>query len=139
MTQNLLLDYQHPNQINIGDYIQSIAAKQFYPKIDNLIPRDQLSKIQTPSRAIINGFYRLNDNNHFSKHLYPLATSIHIANPREFESFAKTIEYWSTFGPIGCRDLQTKELLNKHGFEAYFSGCLTASIKLPPPKKKKIS
>lgn len=40
-------DYQNfgsyaPKEVNLGDYIQSLAAKQFLPRVDKTIDRDNL-------------------------------------------------------------------------------------------------
>ena len=39
-----LLTYRK-NESNIGDYIQSLAAKRFLPKVDVLVNREELNKI----------------------------------------------------------------------------------------------
>ena len=37
----------------------------------------------------------------------------------------KNLEYFKNQPPIGCRDQATVKLLQKHGIDAYFTGCLT--------------
>lgn len=129
-----LLTYHYPqNQsktTNLGDFIQSIAARQFYPNVDMLLDRDSQSSLAEEAKAIINGWYQLDDKFHYTSKIFPKATSIHISNGKDFKSFCKTIEHWSNFGPIGCRDEQTRLLLEKHGFDAWFSGCLTTTLGL---------
>ena len=50
-----LLSYETEN---IGDEIQSLAAKRFIPKIDLFIDRDKLNKIKSGKniKIILNGF-----------------------------------------------------------------------------------
>lgn len=129
---NALLSYHYPQYntrtCNIGDFIQSIAARQFYPQVDYFIDRDSISKIKYPTRSIINGWYKLDDRFHLSPLITPKTISIHISNPKEISNFSRTLEHWASFGPIGCRDEHTRALLEKHGFDAWFSGCLTTTL-----------
>ena len=46
-----------------------------------------------------------------------------------FKSIASHIDYFKSHEPIGCRDLHTVDLLQKNGVSAYFSGCLTLTLK----------
>ena len=41
------------------------------------------------------------------------------------------------YGPIGCRDLSTVNLLNENNIDNYFSGCLTLTIQKDKKIKKK--
>lgn len=131
-TRRALLTYRYPQYdagtANLGDFIQSLAARQFYPRVDCLLDRDAIAQISNPIKAIVNGWYRLDDEYHYSEFLHPKALSIHISNPKDFEKQAKTLEHWSEFGPIGCRDEKTADFIRSHGFKAYFSGCLTTTL-----------
>jgi hypothetical protein len=45
------------DEVNIGDYVQSLAAKQFLPKVDTLIERDSTADYQGDRvRVIMNGW-----------------------------------------------------------------------------------
>lgn len=131
-TRKALLTYRYlqyeASTANLGDFIQSLAARQFYPEVDCLLDRDSVAQISEPTKAIVNGWYQLDDEYHFSALLRPKALSIHISNPQDFEKQAKTLEQWSEFGSIGCRDEKTADLIRSHGFEAHFSGCLTTTL-----------
>lgn len=131
-TRKALLTYRYPQYdartANLGDFIQSLAAQQFYPKVDFLLDRDSVARISEPTQAIINGWYQLDDEYHYSEFLRPKALSIHISNPQDFKRQAKTLEQWSEFGSIGCRDEKTADLIRSYGFDAYFSGCLTTTL-----------
>ena len=39
-----------------------------------------------------------------------------------------TIEYLRTYGPIGCRDWTTVDLLLSAGVDAFFTGCVTTTV-----------
>ena len=119
-----------PGKVNIGDYIQSLAAKQFFPNSYNsiLIDRDNLGLYNGPKvKMIMNSWYYLNKNNKaFSNNIDPIFVSLHINNTN---SIAKeTVEYLKKHEPIGCRDYATSLALNKKGVNAYFSGCLTTTL-----------
>lgn len=119
-----------PNKVNIGDYIQSLAAKQFFPDSYNsiLIDRDKLGLYNGPKvKMIMNSWYFVNKNNKaFSDNIDPIFVSLHINNT---ESITKeTIEYLKKHEPIGCRDYATSVALAKKGVKAYFSGCLTTTL-----------
>lgn len=113
---------------NIGDYIQSIAARQFLPSFDEAIDRDLLAHYdREPVNAILNSWYFIqNGNKTFSDKINPLLIAIHINNTEKTDE--KTIEYFKKHEPIGCRDFHTMEFLNSKGVEAYFSGCLTTTL-----------
>ena len=121
---------------NLGDEIQSIAAKQFLPRIDYFINRDKMDelKIEDRVKAIFNGWFTHNPDEWPPKNrkIEPLFISFHISN--EYGSSAEkltspeAIRYYKRFQPIGCRDLHTLELLKNNGIDAYFSGCLTLTL-----------
>jgi hypothetical protein len=46
-----------------------------------------------------------------------------------------SINFYKKNQPIGCRDMHTTDLLNKLGVKAYFSGCLTLTLKRPDVPK----
>lgn len=130
MTYNTL-QYQKMGFINLGDYIQSIAAKQFLPKVDSFIPRDFMNLYSGDKvKMIMNGWYMNNPLNFPpSESIIPLQTSIHVNSDIVHEFFnEKTICYLKNTGPIGCRDLFTQKTMLSYGIDAYFSGCLTLTL-----------
>lgn len=57
--KNLIFSYEGFEQTNIGDYIQSLAAKQFIPKDKDItyVHRDYLNNIDSTSKVIMNGWF----------------------------------------------------------------------------------
>ncbi|MGH3516725.1 MAG: hypothetical protein ACRDQ7_04800 [Haloechinothrix sp.] len=58
--------------------------------------------------------------------LRPIFVSFH-CNKREMLTQA-AIDYLRRYGPVGCRDWTTVDLLLSIGVPAYFSGCLTTTV-----------
>jgi hypothetical protein len=120
---------------NIGDEIQSLAVKQLIDNVDYYIDREKLHQFKNNEtvKLIINGWYMGNPNNWPpSEDIIPLFISFHIshnANTNKIFFSKENISYFKKFEPIGCRDKQTKELLESHGVKAYFSGCATLTYK----------
>jgi hypothetical protein len=116
------------DEVNIGDYVQSLAAKQFLPKVDTLIERDSTADYQGDRvRVIMNGWWHIYKGNAVpSKQIDPRYVSIHITNPKEVPPEA--IEHFKQHEPIGCRDHATRDFLIGQGIDAYFSGCMTLTL-----------
>lgn len=128
-----LLIYNTDNDTyNIGDYIQSIAAKDYLPHIDELINRENLNNYQGDLiKTIMNGwFLHCLDNWPPSDKVIPLFISFHLS-PFAIEILNKdsNIEYFKKHEPIGCRDTYTYNLLTQKGIKAYISNCLTLTLK----------
>ena len=120
---------------NLGDEIQTLAAAQFLPGIDQYIDRDQMHSFDTDKRLhmIVNGYFL---NNLFPKKLLPnldlLFVAFHIAeNAKSLLAAPEMADYYRKFEPIGCRDTYTVELLKGIGVDAYFSGCMTLTMRNP--------
>jgi hypothetical protein len=129
---------------NLGDEIQSIAARQFLPSTDLLIDRDNWES----SGTSIAGKYKIILNGWFTHAperwppppiLDPLFVSFHITNeiyhlntsgltPAQELVTGESLAYLQRYQPIGARDLWTQKLLLQHGIQAYFSGCLTLAL-----------
>lgn len=129
-----LLEY---NTLNLGDYIQSIAANQFLPRVDLYLNRDMInqSDIVEDTKLILNGWFTHDPNGWPIRNdcIKPLFISFHISNEHgsslERLTNSESIEYYKKNEPIGCRDFSTLNLLKSKSIEAYFSGCLTLSLK----------
>lgn len=61
------------------------------------------------------------------ENVVPLMVSFHAATPDILMTDAG-VAYFKKHQPIGCRDKFTQTLMEKHGVQAYFSGCLTTTI-----------
>lgn len=129
------------NTSNLGDDVQTIAQMQFIPKGVKtiIVDREHLNKEKRRCNVIMNGWWMHNDKN-FPPHsnVNPLYIAFHIEKKGLVSP--KAIKHYKKREPIGCRDLHTTNLLKKKGVDAYFSGCLTLTLKNPftNPKRDKI-
>jgi hypothetical protein len=126
-----VLTYDFQDRFNVGDYIQSLAARQFLPRVDRYLGREELHQYSGPkTKVIMNGhFMRYPANWPPSPDVIPLFISLHI-NIRRAEGMLteKGVAYLKKHEPIGCRDLSTLQLLKDKGIEGYFSSCLTLTL-----------
>lgn len=125
---------------NIGDYIQSIAADQFMHATE-LVEREHLNEYcGEKMKVILNGWFMHRPANFPpSDDIVPLFVSFHL-RPCVAEAFLtdRTVSYLKAHGPIGCRDMNTVEILKSRGIPAYFSSCLTLTLgrTFPPTPKE---
>ena len=114
--------------VNIGDCIQSLAARQYFPSVERCIDRDRLGEYAgEPVNVIMNAWYRLwRRNMVFSSRINPLLVSVHINNTDAMTDEA--LDYFRRHEPVGCRDACTVDFLRSKGIKAYFSGCLTLTL-----------
>lgn len=131
----LIYDYYYngnclSNRANIGDYIQSLAALQYLPKNCKpyFIDRDSIQYYHGPKvKLIMNGWHSIKEGNKYvSTQIIPFFLSYHLAKSEHLSSLY--IENLKKFSPIGCRDLNTRDKLNKYGINSYFSSCLTTTL-----------
>jgi Polysaccharide pyruvyl transferase len=129
---------------NLGDEIQSIAAQQFLPSVDEYIDRDYLSEYRSfdgnPTALICNGWFSHRPENWPpSPDIVPLFISIHLTEivdessaglrPKELWLADGVADYFKRWSPVGARDLHTLNSLEEAGVDAYFSGCLSLTLK----------
>lgn len=128
----LLICHGRGDYKNIGDYIQSIAQEQFWTKIDILVEREKLNQIKCKKKIniIMNGWFMWFPETFCLKEcLNPLFVSFHIAPSIAEKLLTKdNIKQLKKYTPIGARDLETKNILEKKGISSYFSGCLTLTL-----------
>lgn len=140
MTKYGLLTYTTGN---LGDDIQSLAAKRFLPRVDYFLDRDRLNESQLPVdepvQVIMNGWYSHHPENFPPQlpQLKPLFLSVYIDEPVQplFSSEANQ-EFFKTNAPIGARSLATQEFFEGLGIPTYFSGCLTLTLEPEPTVSK---
>ena len=135
---------------NIGDEIQSIAAKRFLPRIDYYINRDNIDdtnfKANETVKLIMNGWYiepSLKDGSiHWppkNNAIDPLLTSVHVSflngSLKTFDT-AESRTFLQKHAPVGARDRATEQFLKTIGVPSFFSGCLTLTL-IPDKKIKK--
>ena len=119
---------------NLGDDIQSLAAKQFLPRIDVYIDRDYINNINCSNeemKLIMNGWFTHRPDIWLPPPcISPLFVSFHI-DPKAADilfSRKEVIEYFQNWEPIGCRDINTLSIFRMYNIKAYFSGCLTLTL-----------
>ena len=116
---------------NMGDYVQSIAAKQFVGDDAILLERDHLNEYDGEEVKLIMAAWWMHypENWPPSENIKPLFISFHIT-PDKAEAILtiKGVDYLKKYEPIGCRDKGTQQILQNKGIKAYFSGCLTLTL-----------
>lgn len=131
MKYGLLTYDENRRFFNVGDNIQSLAAKQFLPKVDRLLNRERLAEYNGEEiKLIMNGWFTHNINNWVpSESIDPIFVSFHMNNTAApFMLSEKGIAYLKKHEPIGCRDQFTANTLKEKGIDAYFTGCLTLTL-----------
>lgn len=133
--KNGLLVYQtnpDSNIFNIGDYIQSLAARQFLNKGEIVyLNRERLDLYdQDDVKLIMNGWFMHSPENWPpAKSIHPLFVAFHLNSSVKDKLLNDDgIRYFKMHQPIGCRDEYTASILNNKGIDAYFSGCLTLTL-----------
>lgn len=136
---------------NIGDEIQIIAANnllgEFGATISGEVDRERLSSYSGPKKKLLmNGWY-FHNSSYWppSKDIIPLITSFHLSdlpgeedgkNPRT-TILEKNNRKFITAQPIGARDIEVLRFFTRNNIPAYFSGCLTLTLKPRGIAKKK--
>lgn len=127
-----LLTYDEGKQVyNVGDNVQSLAARQFLPQVDEFINRERMADYRKgKTKIILNGWFTHNHSNWVpSDDIEPLFVSFHVNNTAApFMLNEKGVAYLKKHEPIGCRDQFTADTLRAKGIDAYFSGCLTLTL-----------
>ena len=120
------------SQINIGDYIQGLAARQFLPHVDEFIERERLKDYNGPNVKVIMNAWYMHHPEQFppSSQIEPLYVAVHINDmiKKDFSESGKLSAFSNSQQEIGCRDENTAEYLKLNGINAYFSGCLTLTL-----------
>lgn len=117
--------------INIGDYIQALAARQFIPQVDSYIEREHLKDYDGDNTNVIMNAYYMHDGSQWppSDKINPLFVAVHVNSLVREQMLAEDgIAYFKKYEPIGCRDKETERLLRQKGINAYFSGCMTLTL-----------
>jgi hypothetical protein len=133
---------------NIGDDVQVYAAAQFLPQIDVVMDREHIGEVESdePIAAVMNGWWLHRKWNWPPANcIRPLFVAFHYADfvrSQFYGKYVKTefltgpgLDYLKAWGPIGCRDINTQELLTDLGVEQYFSGCMTLTLPQMPRVK----
>lgn len=131
----------HKPTSNIGDDIQSIACEQHLPRVDYFIDREDIDQFNPVDdvAVIMAGWWMWKKFNWppcnkiiplFVGFHYQSFTQLNYWNTVSDEKYLGGIgrKYYEVYSPIGCRDIQTLELMQKHSIPAYFSGCITLTL-----------
>lgn len=128
---SLLVYEVSENAINIGDYVQSLAAKQFLDQPVQYLSREKLHQYEgSETRLIMNGWFMHEAKNWPpAQAIKPLFVAFHLnSSATELLNTDQSIAYFKTHEPIGCRDKYTVNLLQQHDIKAFFTGCLTLTL-----------
>jgi Polysaccharide pyruvyl transferase len=137
-----LLKYDFTNEgLNIGDYIQSLAAKQFLNDSNPiLISRESLHEYDGEEvKLIMNGWFLLKGENFPpSNKIKPLLISHHI-NTSVHSHFKRkeVIDFYKKNEPVGCRDHFTLKFLEGLGIKCHYTACLTLTLSNKYKSKEK--
>lgn len=123
--------------INIGDDIQSLAARAYLPSVSRYVDRESIAEFKSSmddetTRMIGNGWYAE------TAEAWPptddldlLPVSIHVSRDsfvRKAFVSSRSRDYLSSHGPVGARDTPTLRFFESAGIEAYLSQCLTLTL-----------
>lgn len=128
---------------NLGDNIQSLAARQYLPRVDSLINREEMADFQgVETKLILNGWFTHNPSRWIpAPSIKPLFVSFHINSSAADRILSEQgVAYLKKHAPIGCRDRHTVKILEAKGIPAHFTGCLTLTLSgyaNPAPKREK--
>ena len=137
----------HKTTLNLGDDIQTYAAARLLPRVDYYLTRECLDHFASedgePVAVPMNAWWLWSKWNWPpAECIYPLLVSMHIGERDIYASGSPMKREWldgiggdffRAYGPAGCRDAATVELLQSCGIDSYLSGCLT--LTLPQQKK----
>ncbi|HTS07800.1 MAG TPA: polysaccharide pyruvyl transferase family protein [Candidatus Eisenbacteria bacterium] len=128
--------FSYAYSTNVGDEIQTLAATQFLPRVDALIERDRLHWYRncSPIFVIFNGWFTRQPCWPPPDSILPLFVAFHAAKP-ELLVNKRDVDYFKRHEPIGCRSLATLEAFRRIGVDAYFSACLTLTLKPEPVER----
>lgn len=134
----------YSNTKNIGDDIQSYAASKLLPQVDYYIDREQMDIFRPlenePVNTIMNGWFMYNKLAWpVSPCINPLYISMHFW---KHDALGIGSDYLDEFGredlcahgPVGCRDTETRQMLEEKGIPTWLSGCVTMTLKPIYPK-----
>lgn len=126
---------------NLGNEIQSIASRQFLPKIDYFIDHEKIHLFKNSQKVkmIMNGWYLdCLDAWPPSEDIDPLLISMHfntsVNDTKNVILSPESKDFLSSYGPVGCRDIATLKMFQENDIDAYHSGCLTLTLQSSKPK-----
>jgi len=124
----------YADSINMGDEVQSVAARRLLPGVDYYIDRTGINQklSEEEIKLICNGWFTGNPEAWPpAENIIPLFISMHVTDSNKSKNLipsSKLSDYYKSFGPVGCRDLKTLALFKASGIDAYYSGDLTLTL-----------
>jgi hypothetical protein len=119
---------------NLGDDIQSLAAKMLLPRVDGSVSREKLKHPVAPGVLSMNGYFLGGVEWPPAPELVPIFFAFHVTPGSAAKVCSPDgIAYLKRHEPIGCRDRGTMELLQRHGVDAFYSKCVTLTL----PRRKR--
>lgn len=114
---------------NLGDDIQSLAAKKLLPRVDGGVSRERLKSPSARGVISMNGYFLGQCDWPPSPDLQPFFFAFHVTPGSAAKVCSQEgIAYLKQHEPIGCRDQGTMQLLQKHGVQAFYSKCVTLTL-----------
>lgn len=121
---------------NLGDEIQSIAVGQHIAQVDGYIDRDQLDQFDgDPVAVVMNGWFTKRPATlPPSPAIRPVYVGFHLSHHCvDLLADHAVRDHLIAWGPIGCRDSFTADVLDAAGVDAFVSGCMTTTF----PRREK--
>lgn len=116
---------------NIGDYMQSLAARQFAGGDAVLVERERIDRYAGgPTRLVMNGWF-MHHPSRFppSEDIVPLFVSFHVKPKIENRLLTeRAVAYLRKHEPIGCRSTEMVDMLARHGIRGEYTSCLTLTL-----------
>lgn len=128
-----LRDGNHPTLFNFGDHIQIAAINNLYEYM--AVPKEQIVNISYYDIPVYDGeelilpFNLVYHFNAISPCITPVFLGIAILGNVLSSQMEDTLR---NFGPVGCRDIHTYDLMCNYQIPAYLAGCITITF----PKRK---
>lgn len=134
----LIGSYKLTTSNNLGDHIQIIANIELLKKC-NLEPEifiernDDIKSLKSYKGdkkilLVTNGWHKHNsDEWPPNDKIIPIFIGFHV-RLRFFPSLLTNLNFLKKYEPIGCRDIYTQDLLEKHDIKTYESNCLTLTL-----------
>lgn len=116
---------------NVGDDIQVVAAKMFYNDFEYIKKGELYDYKGESAKIIMNGWFCHAEMDWPpSAALDPKYISFHINSHAERKMLdEKGVDYLKLHEPIGCRDITTLAMLKKRNISAFYSACITLTLK----------
>lgn len=130
--------------VNIGDYLQFMAAEYLLRRMD--VPEEDIVRLgfrdlaQYDGEQVIFPFcysiidFVSNGKINISDKIKPIFFAVTLSTVDKFMDTDRFLEdacnhsYLVEYGPVGCRDEITYNMMTKHHIPAYINGCMTAIL-----------